>query len=102
MSNTAFFARNGLSVNNFFTVNSTAASVGGGIVLTNSVLAIGNGAVNVVANGSLLSFANSTASLNVSLFGFQTGSFLANQTQITLSGFVANATTISLGSNVFI
>ena len=90
MANTPFFARHGLNVNGFVTVNSTVVNVGSNVSITAATLSIGNSTANLLANSILVTVANSTGTLNL------------QPTQIVLGGSTVNTTAHLAGANVFI
>ena len=114
-----FTASGNLVITTNVSVNSTSSiTVGNSIVnsttfyiesntifsVNSSILSIGNSSVNVSTNSTLLRFANSSSSANISLTSFAIGTSVVNGSVITTgsSGLIANTSALSVGANVIV
>jgi hypothetical protein len=97
MANTPFFARNGLVVNNFLTVNSTHVVVAANLFINTSALFIGNSTVNTTHSPVLLTLQDAGSIANMSTTGFTAGTLVANTTNITMANLVVNTTVFLFG-----
>lgn len=98
-SNAAFFARNGLNVNNFVIVNSTALALAANVTINTSAMFIGNSTANYVANSILVTVVNSTSQANLNPLGLVVGSTTVNGTAISVPLLLIGNSTVNLFAN---
>ena len=104
MVNTAFFARHGLNVQNQFQVNTSQATFGANIVVTNNMISIGNSIANAFINTTALFLGNTTTNVNISgtllKVANSTGSANLDPLKLVIGICTVNASQLTIGANV--